>query len=53
MAKPVDTPKKIMIPKVQQDPSHNLTKLTEKHNDDKLVITPLIVGTGLISYHFW
>ena len=25
----------------------------EKHNDEKLVITFLIVGTGLIAYHFW
>ena len=25
----------------------------EKHNDDKLAITFLIVGAGLIAYHFW
>ena len=31
----------------------NLRMLTEKHNDEKLVITFLIVGTGLIAYHFW
>ena len=27
--------------------------LTEKHDDEKLVIALLIVGTGLIAYHFW
>ena len=27
--------------------------LTEKHNDEKLAITLLIVGIGLIAYHFW
>ena len=27
--------------------------LTEKHNDEKLTITFLIVGTGLIAYYFW
>ena len=32
---------------------HNLKMLTEKHNDEKLAITLLIVGTGLIAYHFW
>ena len=32
---------------------HNLKMFTKKHNDDKLVITLLIVGTGLITYHFW
>ena len=32
---------------------HNLIMLTEKHNDDKLAITLSIVGTGLITYHFW
>ena len=31
----------------------NLRILTEKHNDEKLAITFLIVGTGLIAYHFW
>ena len=31
----------------------NLKMLTEKHNDDKLAITFLIVGAGLIAYHFW
>ena len=47
-----DTPK-IVIPTVQHDPPHNLKMLTEKHNDEKLAITLLIVGTGLIAYHFW
>ena len=31
----------------------NLRMLTKKYNNDKLVITFLIVGTGLIAYHFW
>ena len=47
-----------VIPAVQHDPVettilHNLKMLTEKHNDKKLAITLLIVGTGLIAYHFW
>ena len=32
---------------------HNLEMLNEKDNDEKLAITLLIVGTGLIAYHFW
>ena len=31
----------------------NPKMIAEKHNDDKLVITFLIVGAGLIAYHFW
>ena len=31
----------------------NLRMLTEKHNDEKLAITFLIVGAGLIVYLFW
>ena len=31
----------------------NLRMLTEKHNDEKLAITAIIVGVGLIAYHFW
>ena len=31
----------------------NPEMLTERHNDEKLTITFLIVGTGLIAYHFW
>ena len=27
--------------------------LTEQHNDEKLSITLLIVGAGLIAYQFW
>ena len=50
---PSDVPKKIVIPAVQHDPPHNLKMLTEKHNHEKLAITLLIVGTGLIAYHFW
>ena len=50
---PPNVPKKIVIPAVQHKPPHNLKMLTEKHNDEKLAITLLIVGTGLITYHFW
>ena len=32
---------------------HNPKMLAKKHNDEKLVITLLIVGPGLIAYHFW
>ena len=51
-------PKKIEIPADQHEPAEitirqNLKRLTEKHNDEKLAITLLIVGTGLIAYHFW
>ena len=49
---PDDTSKKIVIPAVQYDPLHNLRMLTKKHNDEKLAITLLIVGVGLIAYHF-
>ena len=47
-----------VIPATQHDPvgttiPHNLKTLTEKHNDEKLAITLLIVGTGLIAYHVW
>ena len=31
----------------------NRRMLAEKHNDEKLAITLLILGTGLIAYHFW
>ena len=31
----------------------NLKMLTEKHNDDKLAITILILGAELNAYHFW
>ena len=40
---------KIVIPVVR----HDLKMYTEKHNDEKLAITLLIVGGGLIDYHFW
>ena len=54
---PPDVPKAV-IPTVRHDPVettklHNLKMLTEKHNDEKLTITLLIVGTGLTAYHFW
>ena len=37
-------------PMAQDD---NSRMLTEKHNDEKLAITFLIVRAGLIAYHFW
>ena len=51
-------PKKIVAPAVHHDPvettiPHNLKRLAKKHNDEKLAIALLIVGTGLIAYHFW
>ena len=51
-------PSDMLIPVTQHDlvggtRPHNLRMLTEKHNDEKLVITLLIIGTGLIAYHFW
>ena len=55
---PPDNTPKIVIPAAQHDPvgatrPHNLKMLTEKHNDEKLTITILIVGAGFIAYHFW
>ena len=55
---PPDNTPKIVIPAAQHDPvgatrPHNLKMLTEKHNDEKLTITILIVGAGLIAYYFW
>ena len=50
---PPDEPKKIVIPAFQHDPPHNLRTLFKNHNDEKLAITILIVGAGLIVYHFW
>ena len=46
---PDDNIPKIVIPAVQHD---NPKLLSKKHNDDKLAITLLIVGDGLIAYHF-
>ena len=46
---PDDNIPKIVIPTVQHD---NPKLLTKKHNHDKLAITLLIVGDGLIPYHF-
>ena len=42
------------VPKIVNPAARNGNPkiLTEKHNDEKLVITLLIVGTGLIAYHF-
>ena len=50
---PPNVPKKIVIPAVQHDPPHNPRMLTEKHTDEKLAITLLIMGAALIAYHFW
>ena len=41
------------VPAGQHELPHNLKMLTEKHNDQKLAITILIVAAGLIAYHFW
>ena len=54
---PPDVPNTV-IPAARHDPVgttilHNLKMLTEKYNDEKLTITILIVGVGLIAYHFW
>ena len=49
MTSPDDDMPKIVIPAVRHD---KLKVLTEKHNDEKLVITLLIVGAWLIAYHF-
>ena len=43
---------KTEIPTARHD-LDNLKMLTEKHNDEKLAIAFLIVGAGLIVYHFW
>ena len=43
------TPRKAVIPTAQ----HDLKMLNEKHNDEKLAIALLIVGSALIAYHFW
>ena len=47
---PDDDMPKIVIPAAL----HDSPKMhTEKHNDEKPVITLLIVEAGLIAYHFW
>ena len=50
---PPDVSKQIVITEVQNDRPHNLKVLTEKHYDEQLAITIVIVGAGLIAYHFW
>ena len=40
-------------PKSLRARSYDLKMLTEKYSDEKLAITFLNVGTGLIAYHFW
>ena len=54
---PPDVPK-IVILAARNDPVgstrlYNLKMLTKNHNFEKLAITLLIVGGGLIAYHFW
>ena len=49
---PPDVLKKLVIPVAQHNLPHNLKMLNEKHNE-KIAITFLIVGAGLIAYHFW
>ena len=54
---PLDEPKTV-VPAVRHNPVgvtklHTQKMLTEKHNDEKLAITLLIVGPGLIDYLFW
>ena len=46
---PPDVPK-IVIPTARHD---SLEVLAKKHKDEKLAITLLIVGAGMIAYHFW
>ena len=48
---PPDVPKTV-IAVARHDPD-NLKMLTEKPNDEKLAITILIIGAGLVTYHFW
>ena len=38
---------------INKDHKSLLKMLVEKRNDEKLAITILIVGTGLIAYRFW
>ena len=33
--------------------TNNQRMLAEKHNNKKLAITILIVGAGLVAFHFW
>ena len=47
------TPKKIVIPVAQHDLPHSLKILNGKHNDEKVAITLLIVGIGVIAHHLW
>ena len=47
---PDDDAPQTVIPVARHE---NLKTITEKHNNEKLVITLLIVEIGLIAYHFW
>ena len=50
MIPPDDDMPKTVIPAARHD---NRKMLTKKHDDEKLVITLLTIGAGLIAYHFW
>ena len=49
MMKSMDKPVKYQLAAQHDNPK----MLAEKHNNYKLAITFLIVGAGLIAYHFW
>ena len=49
MMKSTDKPVKDNLATQHDNPK----MIAEKHNDDKPVITFLIVGAALIAYHFW
>ena len=38
---------------LQVQQTNNQKMLVERHNDEKLAITILIVGARLVAYHFW
>ena len=54
---PQDVPKRMIFADRYKLPEiripHNLKMLAERHNDEKLAITLLIFGAGLIAYHSW
>ena len=47
---PLDVPKTVIATVRHYNPKK---MLIEKHNDEKLAITLLIVRAGLIACHFW
>ena len=48
-----DTSDKQPVKEHPVDQDDNSRMLAKKHDDEKLAITLLIIGTGLIVYHFW